>query len=277
MAIAKWRYKQELDGVLGFEWRRGKDFEELKERIRQETGRKDSIITQYQENGPNEVRFYAAPACRFWVSVRSGRTGPEIANTEEPSSADHYIGPRFPLDVCDFPSPLPGGVPKGGALGIRFIEYNVPWNRSKGAANPLASIVSTYKIMFPKTEISSDGVNETAVVHIGHSENPQALRYKLVNNEDAKIYDGHHLAIYVNDFVAAFHNAARHSLVWENPVFPQFQYRNESDVRKFDEFRFKDFVCPETKEVVFELEHEVRSLRHAGCWINKEIWGIEGE
>ena len=37
-------------------------------------------------------------------------------------------------------------------------------------------------------------------------------------------YDGHHVALYVNDFAALYSKLSQAGLIWQNPRFPQFDY-----------------------------------------------------
>ncbi|MEK7783345.1 MAG: hypothetical protein AAB279_05395, partial [Candidatus Binatota bacterium] len=61
-------------------------------------------------------------------------------------------------------------------------------------------------------------------------------------------YDGHHIAVYVANFSAPYGFLKSRNLIME-------------DVRNH-QFRFKDVVDPNNDMRVFEIEHEVRSLRH---------------
>ena len=67
---------------------------------------------------------------------------------------------------------------------------------------------------------------------------------------DAEIpaYDGHHLAIYVANFSSPHDWLAERGLITEES--DQFQYR------------FQAIVDPDTDEVLYEVEHEVRALSH---------------
>ena len=88
------------------------------------------------------------------------------------------------------------------------------------------------------------GLRVTAEVKVGTSQ-------KLVFREtDEQIppYDGHHIAIYINDFSGPHRRMLERGIVSEesNP----YQYR------------FVDIVDPESGKVMFELEHEVRCVTH---------------
>ena len=61
-------------------------------------------------------------------------------------------------------------------------------------------------------------------------------------------YDGHHIAIYIADFVGPYKKLMERGLI-----------STESDAY---EWRFIDIVDIETGEVLFKIEHEVRSATH---------------
>ena len=63
-------------------------------------------------------------------------------------------------------------------------------------------------------------------------------------------------------------------LVFENRRFLQFTYGTLADALKHDEFRVKD-IAGNDGVIVYELEHEVRTLRHPGFvakrWTRNEL------
>ena len=75
-------------------------------------------------------------------------------------------------------------------------------------------------------------------------------------------YEGDHLAVYVRDFLAMYRRArqvripARSTatglqvnIVWNNPCFPALTYDTEEQALACNEFRFKDFLEPDTGKV----------------------------
>lgn len=62
-------------------------------------------------------------------------------------------------------------------------------------------------------------------------------------------YDGHHLAVYIANFSGPYEFMNERGLVTE-------------DVRNH-QFRFKDIVDPESGQLLYTIEHEVRSMRHS--------------
>ena len=61
-------------------------------------------------------------------------------------------------------------------------------------------------------------------------------------------YDGHHIAMYVAGFSGPFTALSERGLITE-------EIRNH-------QFRFQKIVDPESGEALFEIEHEVRGMRH---------------
>ena len=122
----------------------------------------------------------------------------------------------------------------GGPIGIPYLEMPI----AKGAA---AGIGRFYRAVMgaPAT------VEDSAVrVNTGPG---QSLVFRESEGHDAE-YDGHHIAIYIADFSGPYRALADRSLVTreDNPW----------------QFRFVDIVAPGGGEVLFSIEHEVRSLHH---------------
>jgi hypothetical protein len=67
--------------------------------------------------------------------------------------------------------------------------------------------------------------------------------------EDVEPYDGHHIAVYVANFSKPYQWLSERGLITEQP-------RNH-------QFRFVDIVDPDTGEKLFQIEHEVRGMKHA--------------
>ena len=123
-------------------------------------------------------------------------------------------------------------------LGIPYVEFLV----KAGAA---AGIARFYKeVMEAPSVVHSEMGVSVARIEIGRN---QRL---LFRETDEKIppYDGHHIAVYVANFSGPYGSLKRRNLIME-------EVRNH-------QFRFKDVVNLESGEKLFEVEHEVRSLRH---------------
>lgn len=271
--LTSWSNQQVIDGVIGIEWKAGECFDRLLAACERHC-KSGGAIRAFERVDDTTVQFEACHGNTFRIMA------------VQPSSQEggwEYIGPKSPLRCEDVNMPLPGGSPTSGVLGIRYVEYYVPWDA--GQPNPLVAIVNTYVALFGDCCVNAYIANEQCAVDsedmdrvevdIGHPENLQMLRFSAKRDvSKCRPYDGHHIAIYVNNFVAAYHQAKSLNIVWENPCFPQFSYATESDAVFHNEFRFKDFVDPRQAggTTVFELEHEVRTLSHPGFSVNNDIW-----
>jgi hypothetical protein len=120
-------------------------------------------------------------------------------------------------------------------LGMPYVEFDVPRGAPKG-------IAAFYQHAFEvKSLVSPDGASAT--IPIGRNQS-------LVFSERASTYpyDGHHVAVYVADFAGPHRYLKERGLVTE-----------ESDQHQY---RFQHIVDPDSGALLFEIEHEVRSLKH---------------
>ena len=129
-----------------------------------------------------------------------------------------------------------GGSDKFGemSLGIPYVEFDVP----AGTADGIAMFYR--EIMGAPAEVS-DGM---AKVSVGTG---QELRF---TESDGAIpeYDGHHIAVYVAGFSGPFNALEERGLITE-------EIRNH-------QFRFQKIVDPDSGDLLFEIEHEVRGMKH---------------
>lgn len=180
--------------------------------------------------------------------------GNKLRLVEWPGRAT-WFGPSDPLDPSR-EKPLPGGASAG--LGMQYVRFRVP----VGAA---AGICRFYDAVFGATvaEVRHEGARSVCVVHIGHH---QSLAFEeLVEGEPPlPPYDGHHVALYTNDFEGVYERSAAAGVVWSNPRFPHLTYETLGDALRHNEFRLRELVDPQTGEVLYTLEHEVRSVLHPG-------------
>ena len=119
-------------------------------------------------------------------------------------------------------------------LGMPYVEFNTPPGSTKGIAKFYSSVIGC------PTSIESDLVR----VAMGHN---QELIYRETD-QPLPEYDGHHIAIYVSNFSGPHQWLAERDLISEES--DQFQYR------------FQKIVDPDSGELLYEIEHEVRSLSH---------------
>ncbi len=123
-------------------------------------------------------------------------------------------------------------------LGMPYVELPVPEGTAKGIAEFYRKVMGT------RARVSREDGVEAAHAQVGH--NQEIVYRETAGAVDA--YDGHHVAIYVTDFSGPHKRLNDRGLVSEES--DQFQYR------------FCDIVDPMTNEVLFTLEHEVRSMTH---------------
>ncbi|MBI2088229.1 MAG: hypothetical protein HYT78_05715 [Deltaproteobacteria bacterium] len=123
-------------------------------------------------------------------------------------------------------------------LGMPYVEFWVRPGSAAGIARFYEEVMGT-----PAT-LGDESGKEAARVATGSN---QWLLFREVDKE-IPAYDGHHIAVYVANFSGSYGFLKHRDLVTEH-------VRNH-------QFRFKDIVDPKTGQRLFELEHEVRSLRH---------------
>ena len=133
---------------------------------------------------------------------------------------------------CHEPSATHGGI----TTGIPYVEFTVP----EGSADGIAAFYQ--QALGARASVSSNG-SKAAHVSVGQYQ-------ELIFRETDMVpdYDGHHIAIYVANFSAPYAFLAQRGLITEDP-------RNH-------QFRFVDIVHPESGELLFQVEHEVRGLKH---------------
>jgi hypothetical protein len=131
---------------------------------------------------------------------------------------------------CHAPSPELGRF----ELGIAYVEFDVP----QGAAEGIARF---YREVLKAPAQASAG---RAQVQVGSTQ-------RLVFAETAKplpAYDGHHVAVYIADFSGPYRWLLERGLV--------------SMETSEHEWRFQHIVDPKDAKPLFQIEHEVRSMRH---------------
>jgi hypothetical protein len=132
---------------------------------------------------------------------------------------------------CYAPRPRFGDM----TLGMPYVEFSVGRGSARG-------IVRFYEQAF--------GVKGTLASDRGSATIPVGRDQLLVFREGDALapYDGHHIAIYVADFAGPHRFLRARDLVTE-----------ESDQHQY---RFQDLIDPDSGAQLFEIEHEVRSLKH---------------
>ena len=136
---------------------------------------------------------------------------------------------------CHFPDVERFGRVK---LGMPYLELDVPPGTAKGIARFYG------EIMGAPASVEENGSGPAAHVHVA------ADQEMIFRETDRPIpaYDGHHIQIYITDFSGPYRKLGALGLVTMDTLE--------------HEYRFIDIIDLDTKKVLFQLEHEVRSSRH---------------
>lgn len=170
------------------------------------------------------------------LEARLARVAPKLAGTRYSCAREARcvtaVSPWGNVLRCYAPQPCFGPM----TLGMPYVAFDVP----AGAA---AGIRRFYERVFSvRATLSEDG--RTARIPVGPD---QELLFRETDAPPAP-YDRHHVAIYVSDFSGPHAFLERHGLITE-----------ESDAHQY---RFQALIDPDTGGSLFDIEHEVRSLRH---------------
>ena len=132
------------------------------------------------------------------------------------------------------PSEEVGGI----TTGMPYVEFTVPVGTADGIRRFYEQAIGC------SGTIDESPEGKAAVISIGQYQ-------QLIFRETANVppYDGHHIAVYVANFSRPYQWLAERGLITEEP-------RNH-------QFRFVDIIDPDTGEKLFEIEHEVRGMKHA--------------
>lgn len=168
---------------------------------------------------------------------------------------------------------------QSNCLGIDYIEFFVQVSKDDNGKT-IEKIAKFYDFFFDAiTTAAFDGTSHIAIIGFGKiDENGRAeqsllFRERVCDNppkagvvvNDPNIGTGHHIAMYVgandDDFEAAAENCMAGGLLWVNQLFED-RVLNVESAMKEKQFRFKDIIDIETGEVLYALEHEIRSISH---------------
>ena len=125
----------------------------------------------------------------------------------------------------------------GTSLGIPFAVMDVPADSAEGIVRFYTQVLAT------PAKVVENGHRQAEVSMGGN----QRMIFRETT-QDIPAYDGHHIAIYVANFSAPHAALKERGLVTE-----------ESDQHQY---RFQAIVDPDHGELLTEIEHEVRSLKH---------------
>jgi hypothetical protein len=126
----------------------------------------------------------------------------------------------------------------GMELGMPYVEFDVP----KGAAAGIAHFYS--EMLMTMTRVDKSGKTPAARVSVGAG---QELVFRETD-QPLPAYDGHHIQVYVANFSGPHRKLIEHGLLTEESN--QHQYR------------FQMITNLKTGKPLFEIEHEVRSMRN---------------
>jgi len=131
---------------------------------------------------------------------------------------------------CHAPAPEFGAT----ELALAYVEFDVPPGSAAGIARFYTEIMGAPAVL----------ANDRARVPVGRG---QALVF-AETAAPLPPYDGHHIQIYIADFSAPYGRLLERGLI-----------TLETDAH---EWRFRKIVDPHDGQALFEVEHEVRSLKH---------------
>jgi hypothetical protein len=123
-------------------------------------------------------------------------------------------------------------------LGLAYVEFNV-------APGSAAKIAEFYREIVGAD--AAAGVRSGAITATVRAGKDRLLIFREVN-EPIPPYDGHHIQIYIADFSGPYRRLKERGRI-----------TRETGAH---EWRFREIVHPATNEVLFEIEHEVRSVTH---------------
>jgi hypothetical protein len=123
-------------------------------------------------------------------------------------------------------------------LGMPYVELEVARGTIEGIARFYREVLAT------RAGVAEDGLGRHAWAAVGPG---QQLVFRE-SDAAAPAFDGHHVAVYLADFSGPYRRLIERGLITE-----------ESDQHQY---RFVDIVDVDSGKVLFQIEHEVRSMRH---------------
>jgi len=148
---------------------------------------------------------------------------------------------------------------KSAPLGVASISLTCPAGTAKHIATFYSSVLG----------MAVGGEDRRAVV--SSASGAQTIQYVEVGaGEELPKYTGDHLCVYVSDYEAVFERCLAAGVVWVNPRFTHLD-KSETleEAWHYKQFRFKDIPGPDGT-VIYTQEHEVRTIEHPSCPINKQ-------
>ncbi len=123
-------------------------------------------------------------------------------------------------------------------LGLPYIAFDVPTGTATGIARFYREVFDT------EASVGDDGEGHHARVLVG----PKQYLIFRETAEELPPYDQHHIQIYIADFSGPYRKLGALGLLSVDTLE--------------HEYRFTDIVDLDTRKRLFQVEHEVRSMRH---------------
>ena len=168
------------------------------------------------------------------LKVRLARVAPRLAGTQFSwRDCGTHVEASCPWGNrvrCHAPAPAFGET----ELALAYVEFDVPQGTAPGIARFYTEIMGAPASL----------EQHSTQVPVGRG---QALRF-TETSAPLPPYDGHHIQIYIADFSGPYAKLIERGLI-----------TLETDAH---EWRFRMIVDPASGKALFEIEHEVRSLKH---------------
>ena len=161
------------------------------------------------------------------------RVAPELPNKFSFKRQEHFVDATCPWGNrvrCHAPSPEFGNI----ELGIAYVDFDVPQGTADGIARFYKEVMNA----------PSKAQGGRAAVSVGRN---QRL-YFTETSKPLPEYDNHHIQVYIADFASPYH--------W---LKPRDLINMETDA---EEWRFQWITDPKDGKKLFQIEHEVRSMKH---------------
>lgn len=136
--------------------------------------------------------------------------------------------------LCHDPSPRFDGM----VLGMAYVEFDVPHGAAEGIAGFYRDIFSTGAHV--------EKGRGTSAAHVSAGIGQELIFHE--SDAAPEAYDGHHIQVYVANFSGPYRGLVARGLLTEESNRHQYRFQHIAD--------------PATGKSLFEIEHEVRSLRH---------------
>jgi hypothetical protein len=122
----------------------------------------------------------------------------------------------------------------GTEIGLVYVDFDVPPGTAGGIARFYSQVMNA-----PAT-----AANGRAAVSVGRNQ----MLFFTEKNETPPAYDGHHIQVYIADFASGYAWLKERGLI-----------SMETDPH---EWRFQWITDPQDGRKLFQIEHEVRSMKH---------------